>query len=453
MICSTRTQSNDHKTAAARAIVDRRTNGPQQSLYGWPFWNAYLANFLVMIAIALLFRYADFVAVLGGSELHLGWIVGIGMVGSLAARVFLGGAIDRYGTRRVWLAALLLFSLCCFGHLFVTSCRGLAIYVLRILFCCGIAGIFGASMTFISGRAPTARMAEMLGMLGTSGFVGMVFGSQLGDFLCGTKTIVRSQTDHMFLIAGALALVACIFSWRATRGQQTPRPRRRPPLTWLLRRYQPGTVLLVGAAMGIGLSLPGTFLRTYAAQLDIARIGLFFAVYAPTAIVTRLTTRRLPERFGLRPMILTGITLIILSQFVFLVVRNEWSLMVPGFVYGMAHAILYPPTVALGSSAFPNRYRGLGTTLMLATYDFGQLVGAPIAGWIVHSSVSIGLPGYPTMFCTVAGLFLVVGVLFAISRPVRRREPAASTPAPLAAPKSQADHDDASCPDRLSAAP
>jgi MFS family permease len=450
MICSRTPQPDDENTSSGGA-ARQRLDPAHATPYGRPFWYAYLANLLVMIAVSLLFRYADFVSVLGGSEWHLGWIVGIGMVGSLAARVFLGWAIDHHGARRVWLAAVMLLTVCCLGHLLVTSCRGPAIYVLRILFCCSLAGIFGASMTFISGRAPTARMAEMLGMLGTSGFVGMVFGTQIGDFLCGTATITRYQINLMFLIASALSVAALSSVWLATRGQNAPVPRRRPPLLWVLRRYQPGTVLLVGAAMGMGIGLPGTFLRTYAAELDITRIGMFFAVYAPTAIITRLSTRRLPERFGLRPMILAGMLLMGMSQLLFLGVRDEWMLVAPGLAYGMAHAVLFPSTIALGSSAFPNRYRGLGTTLMLAAFDSGQLVGAPIAGWIVDSGGAVGLPGYPIMFCSVAAMFGVVAAIFAFSTSDRRQKPANSDYLPVASVRLTVEADAAE--ERLSSAP
>lgn len=57
-----------------------------RSLYGVTFWLAYISNTLFNAAAALLFRYADFIVVLGGAEWNLGWIVGIGMVGSLAVR-------------------------------------------------------------------------------------------------------------------------------------------------------------------------------------------------------------------------------------------------------------------------------------------------------------------------------------------------------------------------------
>ena len=376
---------------------------------------AYTANLLVMVAIALLFRYADFVTLLGGTELHLGWIVGVGMVGSLLMRLLLGTGIDRYGPRRVWLCSLVLFAAVCFAHLAVTRYDTLAVYALRGLYCLALAGIFGSSMTFISGRVPVVRIAEMIGMLGTSGFVGMVLGTQLGDLLCGTHTIQRWQVDRMFLVAGALGTCAVVFAGLATRGLAPPRARRRLPIARLLRRYQPGTVLLVGVALGAGLGLPAIFLRTYAAELDIPRIGLFFAVYAPTAIATRVLTRRLPERFGLPPMILLGLGVLAATQLLFLPVRSEWMFVVPGIGYGIAHAILFPTMMAAGTRFFPERYRGLGVMVALSAFDLGQLIGAPAAGAILHYSGRLGLPSYPTLFVSMAAALALIGAVYALS--------------------------------------
>ncbi len=435
MICSPRPESAASQTAGGtRGARPSLPAAAQSSPYGLHFWRAYLANTAVMIAIALLFRYADFVTLTGGTELHLGWIVGVGMVGSLLMRVFLGTWIDHYGPRLVWLCALAVFAASCFGHVAVHRYNSPAVYLLRIAFCSAIAGVFGSSMTFISARAPAARMAEMIGMLGTSGFVGIVVGTQLGDLLLGTPTIQRWQVDRMFLVAGTLGICAMMFAWGATRDQPPPARRRRPPLVWLLRRYHPGTVVLVGIASGVGLGLPATFLRTYAAELDIPRIGLFFGAYAPTAILTRILTRRLPERLGLPQMILIGLGLVILGQLLLLIVGSERLFIVPAIGYGMGHAILFPTTVAAGVQGFPSRYRGLGTTLMLATYDVGNLVGAPAAGAMVHFSAAVGLPGYPTMFVSVAAMLGLVGLAYGLSarepgrqRPTIRRQAGTSS--------------------------
>ena len=40
-------------------------------------------------------------------------------------------------------------------------------------------------------------------------------------------------------------------------------------------------------------------------------------------------------------------------------------------------------------------------------------MGAPIAGAVLEYSSSAGLPPYPTMFLTMAGLLAVVGVWYA----------------------------------------
>ena len=64
-------------------------------LYDATFGLCYVANMLVTMGVSLLFRYADFIRFLGGSELQLGLIVGVdfasGVPGMLLF-VLLGGA-------------------------------------------------------------------------------------------------------------------------------------------------------------------------------------------------------------------------------------------------------------------------------------------------------------------------------------------------------------------------
>lgn len=384
--------------------------------YGPHFWLAYASNMTVCVAIAVLYRYADFVTLLGGTEYHLGWIVGVGMIGSLLTRLMLGAGIDRSGPRITWLASLAAFSLVCFLHLAVARHDGPAIYLLRIAYCLSIAGIFGSSMTFISGRVPAVRMAEMIGMLGTSGFVGMVLGAQLGDLLCGTHGLTRTQVNRMFVVAGLVGMAALVFAALATRRLRPPRRRKRPPLGYLLRRYQPGTILVVAAAAGAGLSLPQTFLPTYAAGLGIPRIGLFFAVYSATAVATRVLTRRWPQRVGLAPMVLLGLAVVAVSQFLLMLVEKEWAFVIPGLTYGVGHAILFPTIVATGCHSFPVRYRGLGTMVVLSAFDVGTLLGAPAAGAVLHHAAALGLPSYPAMFTMMAAMLAATAVLYAFTR-------------------------------------
>ena len=396
-------------------------------VYGRSFWLAYASNLLGSTAVALLYRYADFVTVLGGTELHLGWIVGIGMTGSLVTRLWLGAGIDRQGPRVVWLGALAAFVLTSLANLGIDRYDGVSIYLVRIAWCCAVAGTFSCSTAFVAMNAPLSRMAELVGMQGTSGFMGMLVGAQVGDLLFRVHPIDRSHVNQMFIWAAVLASCSAIFAWFATQNVQRPRQRRRVPLFRVLRAYQPGVVLLIGVASGIGLGLPQTFLRAYAVELDIKHIGLFFLVYAPAAIGTRIVTRRWPERFGLEPIIFAGTAVMVIGVLLLMTVRSPWQLMIPGLAYGIGHAMLFPVVVAAGGRSFPSRYRGLATTLTLAMWDIGLLVGSPIAGVVLHFSERFGLPPYPTMFISVAGLMTALALPYtriALARWSLRAQPA-----------------------------
>lgn len=396
-------------------------------VYTRAFWGAYISNTALMVAISLMYRYADFVLFLDGSEWTVGRIVGVGMVGSLVMRFFQGHGIDHFGPRRIWLWSLAGFVLTLLGHVLVTDPNGPAIYLLRIGYSTSVAGAFGASITSVSRRLPLARMAEVIGSLGTSGFIAMALGPQLGDFLCGHENLTRGDLNTMFYVAAALGAVALVSAELATHGQVAPRRRRKPHLFWLLRRYHPGSIMLLGVVMGMGFVIPTTFLPTYTMELGIERTGFFFMVYAATAFVTRLSTRRFPELFGVRPMIYLGLTALVISLLCYLPVRSEWGLMLPGVFAGMAHAVLFPSATAQGSAAFPNRYRGLGTTVMLAMLDIGTLCGAPLVGGMVAYSKRAGLPHYETTFVALAAAVVLAGLFYAWTS--RKKSTPGSSPA------------------------
>lgn len=408
------------------------SDGLESRRYGSRFWMAYLANFLTCIATNTLIRYADFVRELGGSAWELGWIVGVGTVGSLAVRFVLGHATDRHGAQKVWVGSLLLFGLTCFAHLDIHNPHGWAIYFWRLVFCSAIAGIFGASTTFVSQGAGPARMAELIGMLGTSGFLGVIVGTQLGDQI----VVGWRQTRLIFVAGGILAFLAAVFALAATVGApQVSAPRRIS--SWrVLRRFSHYSLIVLGIGMGMGLGLPPVFLPALAHSLGIERVGLFFAVYAPVAVLGRIATRGLFSRYDLRKLAVGSMMLLGVAHSLLLLVGNEWSLAVPALVFGVAHAVIYPTVVALGTTRFPERCRGLGTSLMMAASDFGMVVGAPLASSLLALAGRMGWPPYPTMLITVSLILVATATFFGFTGPKPRCRRKRTLPSqPFAAPQ------------------
>jgi MFS family permease len=386
---------------------------PEGRAYGGAFWFAYAANASLMIAVSLLFRYADFVAYLGGTEFQLGLIVGAGMVGALTMRMIQGVGIDHYGPRLVWMASVALFIVSLLCHLRISTIDGPAIFLVRILLNTSIAGAFGASITYISLLVPQQRVPEIVGTLGTSGFLGQCLGPIIGDYLFrGTTT--RVVIDEMFLTAAGISGVALVCAYFATRGVTRPAHQPRPPVWDILKQYHPGPMLLVAVAMGLGVGMPQTFLRAYALELHIEGIRFYFLIYAATAFLVRILTRRMAETHGVGWMVLLGLGSLAGSMLLYPLARNEWTLALPASVAGFAHALLFPAVIGGGSTSFPSRFRGLGATLMFTMFDLGNLVGQPAVGGILELARDWRLPAYPTMFVLMAATLMIVAVTYAL---------------------------------------
>jgi MFS family permease len=410
------------KDRGAAANGPNSQTGPQRPIsraaYDATFWLCFAANALLMVGVTIMFRYADFVTFLGGDERQLGLVVGVGMFGALFTRVVLGVGIDRIGPRVVWLLSLTIFVVAALLHLRVESPTSPLLFLARILLTTGIAGAVGASLTYVSLRVPENRIAEMVGMLGTSGFLGLAVGPVLGDLLFWDGVATQQRVDNMFLLAalaGGLAWISAAMAMRGELPSGRMRTRRLPPVWRLIRRYQPGAILLVAAAMGLGVGLPNVFLPAFAAELDITGIRTFFLVYATVAVAVRIGTRRLAQRAGIPRVTCLGIWTMAASMLLYLIVRDPWQLAIPAIAAGVAHALLFPAIVAGGSISFPHRYRGLATTLVLASFDIGNLVGQPLVGYTLYFADQWGMAKYPVMFLMVATTLAVVGGVYYLS--------------------------------------
>ncbi len=280
----------------------------------------------------------------------------------------------------------------------------------------------GASITFISLRAPRHRTAEIIGALGSSGFIGMALGPAVADWLFALPGSPRTQVNRMFLAAAAMTVLALLLTAIAVHGGEPRRrvARRSLPLWWLLLRYHPGSVLLVAVALGMGTGIPFYFVRPFTAELQIEGIRNFFLVYSGTAFFVRLACRQLPDRWGVKRTVLLGLYSLAASMLAFLLVHGPWMLLLPAALGGVGHAIMFPAAMAGGSLAFPDRYRGLATTLMLTMFDLGMLIGQPLVGTLVHVAQRAGWPAYPTMFLTMTVLLSLAGLVYARQPPRRR---------------------------------
>jgi MFS family permease len=374
-------------------------------IYNRAFWLAYSANLLLVTANALTFRFAEFVQFLHGTEVLTGQIVRAGLIGSLLVRLVLGQAIDALGVRRLWIASSLVFIAGC--SLFVVIDHlGPLLFVARVLFTSGIASMFACSICHIQNRAPPHRRTEVIGSLGTSGFVGMVTGTQLGDVLFRTVSDQHTLFVMLFAMtavlgAGYLAIVVYL-----TRHDGLPQPHAGPPAHRVIFRYWPQPVVLVAILRGVGFTVTTVFLTRYATEQKLGGIGTFFAGYAASAFVFRWISRTWSQSIGRHRMLLIGLAAHTAGYVLLTRVTSQWGFVLPSLCTGFGHALLFPCVVSLGAGAFPTEHRGTGTSITLASIDLGTMISAPLLGGVIERQ------GFDAMFYWTAGLMLAGVVIY-----------------------------------------
>lgn len=383
------------------------------------FVMSYLANLSIVTANAATFVFADWVAWLSANrgvaaeyqEELPGRVIQYGVIAALTIRIFLGGAIDRFGVRRVWLTmcGLAICGLTIFASLTVVSPF---LYLGRILYAIGLAGMFTCGMFHIQWSVSERRRTEFIALLGSSGFVGMILGSQLADFLRWISDGRDVFFPRVFQATVLLMVAYMVFIILITRGM--PRPSKqeaRPTLLTMMRRYWPGSVMLVSMAMGVVFTVPSLYLVRFNQHEQFGGISAYWTTYAVTAFAFRIRTAALSQQVGRYRLILFGLIAQGLGLWAILAVTVWWQLVFSAVLCGFGHSLLFPSIVSLGSGTFPPEYRGSGTNLTLGFLDLGAGLSAPLLGRIIdnHGSSS---EGFRRMFFIAGAVPLAVAVMW-----------------------------------------
>lgn len=384
------------------------------------FVAAWIANLVIVTANVSTFIFAEWIALLAEAspakgvynEELTGRVIQYGLMASIISRLFLGQAIDRFGVRRIWLlnSILCLMGLTIFATLTEVS---ILLFVARITFAIGIAGMFTSSMFHIQLCVPPERRTEFIGLLGSSGFIGMILGSQVAD---GLRWLADDQSvtafRMIFLFAAIMIVIYIVCVAIATRSDLPPQTSKaRPNLLVLMKRYWPGTIMLVAISMGAAFSVPSIYLVRFMQSEGYGGISLYWSIYALTAFVLRLKTARLSSQIGRHRLVLIGLVIQGMGLWAIVPINSGWQVVLSAFLCGFGHALLFPSIVSLGAGAFPVEYRGSGTNLTLGFFDCGIAMSAPLFGRMIDLPQFEG-KGFRPMFAVAGTLPLIVAAIW-----------------------------------------
>jgi MFS family permease len=386
-------------------------------------------------------------AELGMSTSSLQWVVSAYVLG-YAGFVLLGGrAADLLGRRRMFLTWLVVFV--AFSGLGGLATEGWVLVVAR--FVTGVAAAFlspaGLSIittTFAEGPVRNRAVLVYAGA-GAGGFsLGMVVGGLLtaahwrwvffapvvvaAALLVAAVVLVpkeerRDRTAGGFDVAGTVTLTGAMMSLVLTvvHAPEVPlgttlatsacaavllaafvRIERRSsaPLVRLgilrsasLLRANAGAMLLVGSFMAFQF-IAVLYLQELRGWSTV-ETGLALAVVGLDAVLAPTLTPLLVNRFGNRPVLVTGLALAVLAYLLFVPVGPDWSFwpMLPAFLaLGLAFTLAYGPLTIAATDGVADEEQGLASGLLTTSSQFGTALGLAVVTAVVVASTASDSP-------------------------------------------------------------
>ncbi|UXM92655.1 MFS transporter [Paenarthrobacter sp. JL.01a] len=195
--------------------------------------------------------------------------------------------------------------------------------------------------------------------------------------------------------------------------------KRKVPLLEVLKRPKALIMIMFAGAAGFGLQvvLP-TFSVTYAVSKGAPQQGVLYAFAGASAIsiLFVLLGGRLSDRFGRRPVMVTGLALFILYLFPMFGMLSSGSIALIFLAFTVAlilHSSLYGPLAAFVSEQFgtTNRYTGAAVGYQLAT-----LIGTGFTPGIVAGLYKDAGQSIVPVVIFLAGMSLVSIVFILLTR-------------------------------------
>lgn len=346
---------------------------------------------------------------LGGTEIEIGLVMALYSGVGILCQPLLGPWVDATGRRPFMLIGVALVLLSTLLATAPTSIGGLA--VVRALQGIGFSAFFVANYTYVLDLVPAERRGWALGIYGVSGMISTALTPLVGEWIIRTLGF-----RPFFALCALLAAVSGVLVW-----QLAERPRTEVPPTgvWEIARAGLGDLLrrhmAVTIFFGLGTGTVFTFLPTFADDLGVTTLALFYTAYALAAMAVRVAGGGLIDTRGRRAVIVPSMFLqasaaALLAGLGAAITRTSALpalpvLVLAGLMSGAAHGFLYPALAALVADQAPPARRGAVVGVFSAVFLVGNAGGAFAFGYVANAL------GYASMWGLLTALLLAGAAL------------------------------------------
>jgi MFS family permease len=386
-------------------------------LYTRTFWTACAVHLAGAMSLAMFVLIPLLIRELGGTELTIGLVLGVGTAASVATRPLVGMLLDRVGRRPVLLAAGMANVVSWLPFLGLHSASPW-LYLWATTHAVVWGALFASYFTYAADLTPPGRRAEGIAVFGVFGMTANGLGPMLGE------RIIAGAGFPTFLLT-ALGFGAVSVALTTLVPPRPPALRAADAVPHMSFRAllnaaaHPGLplVLVVTMVLGIAINAAFFFVAPFTRDVGLARSGSFFAAYSATSVVIRLFGRRALDAMGPHLISYPAFAVFGFGLAALALLPAPGVLVLSGIACGAGHGTLFPVLNALAISRAPARLQGTIVSLHTAALDLGAVVGTPLCGFLAEFA------GWRPMFA-LTGFACLSGVALMAADPARTRRAA-----------------------------
>jgi MFS family permease len=363
-------------------------------------------SFSAFLAAFQLYPTAPFrILALGGSESVAGMFLGLMTYASAVSALFTGPLADHFGKRRMMCICALAAAAFSFAYAVITP-------VWLMLTVAAVHGAFWSGMlssvgAYLGDIIPAHRRAEGMGYYGVSTVIALAVAPAVGLW------IYQFGWAAVCVSAGVIDLVMAYIAWSlpATDVRHDTPLSLRGAIEWRILALS-GTLFLYYFGYG-GVA---SFVALYATANHVTPPGIYFTVFATSAVATTLFAGALGDRFGHTRVFVPSLVLITIAYAILARGGTRPMLIASGLIFGLAFRSAYQLFTAHVLHLVDARRRGAAFGSVISALDTGVGSGSIAIGWMIDHY------GFAQAFTLAAILAaLAIPYFLVVNRVVARR--------------------------------
>jgi MFS family permease len=359
-----------------------------------------LSNFLLCITYyALISTLPIYLSVdLHANNSAIGIVLAVYTIASVTVRPFSGFALDKFGRKMIFIAALLLYTAVFVGYVVAFSIAFITLLRFTQGLGWGVATISGSTMAV--DIIPANKRGEGIGFYSLSTTIGMSIGPLIGLFLA-------HYWNYMIMFWGMLVISLL----GALSGYFVKIPKHLPTATNLnlnlQNLFEPKAIssslnlLIIMMAYGGLLS----FVALYGREVGVQNTSLFFLVFAVGIAIARITVGQVFDKHGPARILTFCLVLDIIGFIMLALIKTPLGYYSSAVIIGFGNGVVFPIFQTMVNNLAEPSHRGAANSTLYTALDIGMGSGMVAIGFISeHTSLSIAF-----LFCAllcVAGLIL-----------------------------------------------